>query len=76
MVPKIVHWVQENDVLCIWFHVNGYHLRQHVQKKQGWSDSVWESVDFYLFGNYFRRLRPHQQATWMKLVHDQLLLGE
>ena len=57
------------------FHVNGYHLRQYVQEKQGWSDSVWDSVDFYTFGQHFRRLKPQQQVTWMKFVHSQLPTG-
>ena len=61
---------------CIRFHINGYHLRNYVQEKQGWSNSTWDEVDFYIFGKHFRRLRPQQQATWMKVVHNQLPLGE
>ena len=38
------------------FHINGYHLRQHLQSKQGWSDASWDAVDFYTFGRNFRRL--------------------
>ena len=58
------------------FHINGYHLRQYLQSKQGWSDNTWEDVDFYTFGRHFRRLRPQSQAKWMKIVYDQLPLGE
>jgi hypothetical protein len=61
---------------CIRFHINGYHLRNHVQEKQGWSNSVWDEIDFYTFGKHFRRLKSHQQAIWMKIVHNQLPLGE
>ena len=57
------------------FHVNGYHLRQYVQEKQGWSDRIWDSVDFHTFGQHFRRLRPQQQARWMKFIHSQLPTG-
>jgi ribonuclease HI len=58
------------------FHINGYHLRQHLQRKQGWSDNTWKEVDFYTFGQHFRRLRPQSQAKWMKIVHNQLPLGD
>ena len=58
------------------FHINGYHLRNYLQAKKGWTNKVWESVDFYTFGKHFRRLQPHQQSTWMKFVHNQLPLGE
>ena len=58
------------------FHIHGYHLRQHLQSKQGWSDATWNEVDFYTFGRHFRSLRPQRQAQWMKMVHNQLPLGE
>ena len=60
---------------CIRYHVNGYHLRQSMQDKHSWSDSTWEDVDFGLFGQHFRRRRPHHQVTHMKRVHDQLPIG-
>ena len=58
------------------FNINGYHLRNYLQAKKGWTNKVWESVDFYTFGKHFRRLQPHQQSTWMKFVHNRLPLGE
>ena len=42
----------------------------------GWTTAVWNEVDFITFGSHFRRLCPHQQANHMKLVHNQLPLGE
>jgi hypothetical protein len=61
---------------CIRFHINGYHLRQFLQKKRKWSDSTWETVDFESFGRHFRRLSPSHQIAHMKLVHDQQPLGK
>jgi hypothetical protein len=58
------------------FQINGYHLRRYLQSKQGWSDCTWEEVDFYTFGQHFRRLRPQCRAKWMEIVYDQLPLGE
>ena len=57
------------------FHVNGYHLRRYMQDKQSWSDSIWNDIDFHLFGQHTKRLRPHHQVTHMKRVHGQLPLG-
>jgi hypothetical protein len=61
---------------CIRFHINGYHLRQYLQKKRKWSDSTWETVNFDSFGRHFRRLFPSHQIAHMKLVHDQQPLGK
>ena len=61
---------------CIRYHVNGYHLRRYIQEKYDWPDSVWDDVDFVLFGSHFRRLNPRLQITRSKIVHDQLPLGE
>ena len=61
---------------CLRFHVNGYHLKQYAMKSNGWSNDVWNEIDFGAFGSHFRRLRPHQQSSHMKLIHDQLPLGE
>ena len=57
------------------FHVNGYHLRQYMQTKHAWNDSTWNNIDFHLFGQHFKRLRPNHQVTHMKRVHGQLPLG-
>ena len=46
-----------------------------MQAKHGWSDSTWNQIDFSLFGQHFKRLRPHHQVTHMKRVHGQLPLG-
>lgn len=61
---------------CVRFHVNGYHLKQHIMTSSGWTAAVWNEVDFNAFGSHFRRLRPHQQANHMKIVHNQLPLGD
>lgn len=58
------------------FNINGYHLRNYLQEKKGWTNKGWESVNFYTFGKHFCRLQPHQQSTWMKFVHTQLPIRE
>jgi hypothetical protein len=60
---------------CIRYHINGYHLRRYMQHTHMWSDHTWDDVDFGLFGQHFRRLRPHHQVTHMKRVHGQLPIG-
>ena len=58
------------------FHVNGYHLKQYILERNAWTTSIWNEVDFHAFGSHFRRLRPSQQAHHMKLIHNQLPLGD
>ena len=58
------------------YHIDGYHLKQYLQETNQWSKSVWDEVDFKVFGAHFRRLRPALQVTHMKMVHNQLPLGE
>lgn len=61
---------------CIRHHINGYHLRQHIQSKRRWTDAVWDTIDFDLFGKLFRRLDLSNQTFQMKFSHDQLALGK
>jgi hypothetical protein len=58
------------------YHINGYHLRSYLQETNNWSDKVWAEVDFKGFGDHFRKLRPSRQVTHMKMIHNQLPLGE
>lgn len=60
---------------CIRFHVNGYHLRQFMQSKNQWPNSVWKEIDFKSFGSHFHSLPQHQQTSHIKHVHDQQPLG-
>ena len=71
-------WLTANSQYdaCIRYHINGYHLRQYLQDKNGWSDSVWTEIDFATFGNHFRRMTPSNQVLHMKVVHNQLPLGD
>ena len=57
-------------------HVNGYHLRRYIQEKHSWSDQVWNDVDFHVFHSHYRRLSSRLQITRMKIVHNQLPLGQ
>ena len=57
------------------FHVNGYHQHVEIQKTEHWTDTAWDLVDFYTFGNHFRRLRPLLRTQHFKFVHEVLPLG-
>ena len=46
-----------------------------MQNRRGWTDSIWNDVDFYLFGVHLRCLPPKEQSIWITVVHDQLPLG-
>ena len=61
---------------AIRFHVDGYPMRIYLQHKHSWSDKVWDSIDFYLFGRHFKKLKPSAQTAHMKVVHDQQPLGK
>ena len=36
------------------FHINGYHLRHHMQRRFKWIDKVWDYIDHHLFGRHFK----------------------
>jgi hypothetical protein len=60
---------------CIRYHVNGYHLKQYMQHRKGWSVAVWRDIDFEEFKRHFRTLGSAQKIRQTKVVHDQLPLG-
>ena len=57
------------------FHINGYHLRIHMQSKFQWTDEAWSIIDHHLFGRHFKSLPPAAQVQRMKFVYDQQPLG-
>ena len=51
---------------CIRFHVNGYHHRQYVHRRHGWTNWTWESIDFYVVVHLweaFQMTWPHSSGT-------------
>ena len=64
------------DKQAIQYHINGYHLKLFLQEQNQKSHSVWNEVDFQVFGAHVCRLRPASQAMHMEVVHNQLPLGE
>lgn len=58
------------------FHINGYHLRQYTQSRQRWSDQTWDSIDFELFGHFYRRLTSPAQVAHTKFIFDQWHTGK
>ena len=57
------------------YHINGYHLRAHMQTKFSWSDLHWLHVDLPLFSAHFRSISANLQVQRMKFVYDQQPLG-
>ena len=51
-------------------------MRIYLQHKHSWSDTVWDSIDFYLFERNVNELKPSAQTAHMKVVHDQQPLGK
>lgn len=47
-----------------------------MQSKRRWTDAVWDTIDFELFGQQCRRLAASDQTFRTKLVHDQLPRGK
>ena len=56
--------------------MNGYDLWRYIQEKNGWPDRVRNDVDFQAFSSHYRRLSARLQIMRMKIVHDQLPMGE
>ena len=57
------------------FHVNGYHLRKYLQDRRGWSDQVWQQIDFPRFSQHLKRLPLAKYISHLKFVHNQQYLG-
>ena len=53
------------------FHVNGYHLRQYLQERHGWTDKVWQEVDFPRFSQHLKRHPLTKSISHLTFVHDQ-----
>ena len=43
-------------------HINGYHLRNYIQERFLWTNSVWKLINHHLFGLHFRSLTPNHQV--------------
>ncbi|KAI2505387.1 hypothetical protein MHU86_9093 [Fragilaria crotonensis] len=57
------------------YHINGYHLRQYIQSRQRWTNKVWDSIDFEVFGRFYRKLNPQKQLSHSKFIFDQWYTG-
>ena len=57
------------------WHINGSYLKLYLQKRKGWNESVWQTIDFHNFGSHFRSLSPTHQVHQSKFVYDLLSLG-
>ena len=57
------------------FHINGYHLRNYIQTRRGWSNQTWDRVDFELFGRFYRKLTPTAKVAHTKFIFDQWHTG-
>jgi hypothetical protein len=57
------------------YHINGYHLRQYIQSRQRWTNKVWDSIDFEVFGRFYCKLNPQTQLSHSKFIFDQWYTG-
>jgi hypothetical protein len=57
------------------WHINGSYMRKYLQKRRGWSDTTWNTIDFESFGGHFKSLNPTQQVSQTKFIHDLHMTG-
>ncbi len=81
-VPEAKVSVKINGVIqvsqveaCLRFHINGYHMRHHLQNRYQWSDGEWDSIDLTLLGQFCRSLTPANHTAQVKFMNDQRHTG-
>ncbi|KAI2505052.1 hypothetical protein MHU86_9408 [Fragilaria crotonensis] len=57
------------------FHINGYHLRLHIQSQNRWSNATWNRIDVEALGRFYRRLPPAAQVAQTKFMFNQWHTG-
>ena len=57
------------------WHINGSYLKLYLQQRKGWTEQVWQTIDFHNFGSHFQSLSPAHQVHQSKFVYDLLSLG-
>ncbi|KAI2509566.1 hypothetical protein MHU86_4827 [Fragilaria crotonensis] len=60
---------------CIRFHINGYHLRQHLQARHKWTDEEWNTIDLQLLSQFCRSLTPSKHTAQVKFMNNQRHTG-
>ncbi|KAI2503346.1 hypothetical protein MHU86_11066 [Fragilaria crotonensis] len=60
---------------CIRFHINGYHLRQHLQARHKWTDDEWNTIDIQLLSQFCRSLTPSKHTAQVKFMNNQRHTG-
>jgi hypothetical protein len=44
------------------WHINGSYVKLYLQKRKGWTESVWQTIDFHNFGSHFQSLSSTHQV--------------
>ena len=60
---------------CIRFHINGYHMRQHLQARHKWTDVAWNTIDLQLLSQFCRSLTPSKHTAQVKYMNNQRHTG-
>ena len=57
------------------YHINGYHLRCHMQATFQWTDQDWNTINHHAFSQFHRSLNPTKQTQRMKFIYNQQPVG-
>lgn len=57
------------------FQINGGYLRQYLQRKHGWSDRTWDTINLPALGRHLKTLPLNQHTAHIKFIHDKQPLG-
>ena len=60
---------------CIQYHINGYHLRDYLQSRKGWSNDRWDLIEMETFRVVYKTLPFTQQVFQTKSIFDQWPVG-
>ena len=57
-------------------HINGTYLRHYYCERKGWTSSVYETVDWFSFGQHMAKIPATDESNYIKQLHDWLPLGK
>ena len=55
--------------------INGFYLKKYLSQKHGWTETIWQTIDFSLVRACYR-LTASEQRQWFKFMHDLQPLGK
>ena len=58
------------------YHINGSYMKAYLQRRNAWSETVWNFIDIKAFGRHFKQITLAHRPAHLKFVHNQLALGD